>query len=121
MTSSTLCSGEYADAPFCSGPSDQGPARNPCEDLGTCDDSFTDACVEVGLSFDYSTGECIGEPVLGPATESGPDGEAIQVVPGTSTPIETLPETGFDGLLILVVGVVAIAAGLWIYATGGSR
>lgn len=108
------------EASFCAGPSDQGgvelappqawerdengsPVDVSCELDGTCDDSFTDVCVNQGLSFDYETGTCVSV-----------DHESY-----TPTP-ETLPETGIEGLFLVVASAMAaMALGVRIL-TGGA-
>lgn len=105
--SEVICTEEYEQAPFCKGPSEEQPHTEDhwgCEENGTCDDSFTDHCVEQGTTFDYTTGTCetVVEPVDAPVA-----------------PVDTtLPHTGVEGALVpialaLIVVGTKLRRGKW--------
>lgn len=66
-----------------------------CPEDVTCDDSFTDVCTDIGLSFDYSTGGCL-------------EGEASTV---TYDQPALLPEAGFGAWAVLFIAIAMLAVG----------
>lgn len=106
--SDELCTPEYEDAPFCSGPSDP-EGRG---DIGVTQDEI-DYCVEhhPGTYPDEHTGQCTVEALeYERALNGAPETETTTETGQPAPPPDTLPHTGVEANL-LAAGLAMVAIG----------